>query len=64
MIKELMQENFPFKEGIMGTSDLQSVRSTGNNLDLPLASEGKGHLTGLSQQAVNLILPLAGWCQN
>ena len=36
----------------MGTSDLQSVRGTGNNLDLPPASEGEGSLLGRSQEAV------------
>ena len=40
------------KDGVVGTSDIQIVRSTGNNLGLQLASEVEGGLVGLSPLTV------------
>ena len=46
-----------FKEGVMGPVTYgQLVRSTGDNLDLKLASEAKDSLVGLSSYLWNLML--------
>ena len=53
------------KEGVVGPVIYsQSVRSTGDNLDLRLPSEVEGSLVGLRPYLWNLMLSPGRQCQN
>lgn len=51
-------------DGVLGTSNVQSVRCTGNNLDFQLASEVGAVFWDCALDLWKLMLSLGRYCQN